>query len=62
MSQSPQKRAEMLGTVFVLLGALAIGLMPSAAQIAYQEGANSMVGVMSCYCQFNDYSLAREAC
>ena len=46
MSRSPQKRAEMLGTVFVLLGALAIGLMPSAAKIAYQEGANPLAAII----------------
>jgi len=34
------------GIIFVLLGALAIGIMPSAAKVAYQEGANPMAAIV----------------
>jgi len=46
MPDAAQKRADMLGTIFVLLGALSIGLMPSAAKIAYQEGANPLAAII----------------
>ena len=34
------------GIIFVLLGALVIGIMPSVAKIAYQEGANPMAAIV----------------
>ncbi|MFT5114264.1 MAG: drug/metabolite transporter (DMT)-like permease [Parasphingorhabdus sp.] len=37
---------QLFGIVLVLLGALAIGIMPSAAKIAYQEGANPLGAIL----------------
>jgi len=39
-------KSQLLGVVLVLLGALAIGIMPSAAKIAYQEGANPLGAIL----------------
>jgi drug/metabolite transporter (DMT)-like permease len=40
--QSSQRK----GIILILAGALAIGIMPSAAKIAYQEGANPMAAII----------------
>ena len=40
------EKSQLLGVVLVLLGALAIGIMPSAAKIAYQEGANPLGAIL----------------
>lgn len=40
--QSDQRK----GIILILAGALAIGIMPSAAKIAYQEGANPMAAII----------------
>jgi drug/metabolite transporter (DMT)-like permease len=37
---------QLTGIIFVLLGALSIGIMPSAAKIAYQDGANPMAAIL----------------
>ena len=37
---------QLTGVILVLLGALSIGIMPSAAKIAYQEGANPMAAIL----------------
>ena len=41
-----QSNSATTGIIFVLLGALAIGIMPSAAKVAYQEGANPMAAIV----------------
>jgi drug/metabolite transporter (DMT)-like permease len=45
---SPDKNSnqQIYGISLVLMGALAIGIMPSAAKIAYQEGANPLSAIM----------------
>jgi drug/metabolite transporter (DMT)-like permease len=43
---SESEKNQLLGVVLVLLGALAIGIMPSAAKIAYQEGANPLAAIL----------------
>ena len=40
------EKSQLLGVALVLLGAFAIGVMPSAAKIAYQEGANPLAAIM----------------
>ena len=37
---------QLTGIILVLLGALSIGIMPSAAKIAYQEGANPIAAIL----------------
>ena len=39
-------REQLIGVILVLLGALSIGIMPSAAKIAYQEGANPISAIL----------------
>ncbi|MFT7672722.1 MAG: drug/metabolite transporter (DMT)-like permease [Gammaproteobacteria bacterium] len=39
-------REQLIGVILVLLGALSIGIMPSAAKIAYQEGANPIAAIL----------------
>lgn len=43
-SQAPL--SQKTGVILILLGALSIGLMPSAAKIAYQEGANPLAAII----------------
>lgn len=44
--QPQQGNPQFTGVILVLLGALSIGIMPSAAKIAYQEGANPMAAIL----------------
>ena len=43
MSTEPSQRT---GVILILCGALAVGLMPSAAKIAYHEGANPLAVIL----------------
>jgi len=43
---SPGRSSQRKGIFLILAGALAIGIMPSAAKIAYQEGANPMAAII----------------
>lgn len=45
-SQPKKSNPQLTGIILVLLGALSIGIMPSAAKIAYQEGANPMAAIL----------------
>lgn len=45
-SQPHQDHSQFTGVILVLLGALSIGIMPSAAKIAYLEGANPMAAIL----------------
>jgi drug/metabolite transporter (DMT)-like permease len=45
-SVSPESLSRNTGIALILLGSLAIGVMPSAAKIAYQEGANPLAAIV----------------
>ena len=45
-AESSGQSGQRKGIFLILAGALAIGIMPSAAKIAYQEGANPMSAII----------------